>query len=265
MSREPIGGRIDFRRIPASHGGNMFRVAIVELDVAVVADLRNCLARFAKAEGVTFETVWFTDGMELVEKYSPVYDVILLKTALPLFGGLETARKIREVDHCVEIILISPDTSLAIAGYSVQAADYLVLPIRYEAFERALRKTVHRAEAAQNVDMLIRSKGVYRRISAKEVLYVEVRGHYLVYHLFGETITVLGQLTSIEKKLMARGFFRCSAGYMVNMRYIDRFTRNSVCIGEQEFPISRSKKAELFGRLGVIVGRKCANAGTEAV
>ena len=229
----------------------MFRIAIVERDEAVVGLLYRYIERFAGAEGVAFQTDRFADGMEFVEQYTPGYDCVFLKTELPFLGGLEAARKIREIDRCVEVVLLSPDTALAIAGYAVQASDYLVLPLRYEAFERALRKSLRKAKEKKDTDVLIKCKSVYYRVPARELLFVEVRGHYLVYHLLDGEITALGQLNAIEAQLAARGFFRCSVGYMVNMRYVERFTRSAVCVNGQELPISRSKKEELFGCLGV--------------
>ena len=66
-----------------------------------------------------------------------------------------------------------------------------------------------KAKEKKDTDVLIKCKSVYYRVPARELLFVEVRGHYLVYHLLDGEITALGQLNAIEAQLAARGFFEC--------------------------------------------------------
>lgn len=63
----------------------------------------------------------FTDGVEILEDYRPVYDIIFLDVKMQHLDGMETARRIRELDSDVLLIFITNMAQYAIKGYAVGA------------------------------------------------------------------------------------------------------------------------------------------------
>lgn len=228
----------------------MLRIAIIEQNEILQEQLRRYLEKFAEDSGERCQPVFLTDELDFLENYSFSYDAVIIDTQLRLLGGLDVAKKIRESDSRVELVLLSPDSNLAICGYTVEAADFLLQPLRYDGFARAMQKILSRGRRKNAASVIIRSKGIYRRVRAQDIMYVEVSGHTLIYHLYGETISVIGQLAAVEATLAACGFFRCSAAYMINLHSVERYTGKNVYIGGQSIPISRSQKKALFLLLG---------------
>ena len=106
----------------------MIRVAIVEDEAAVREQLAGYVQRCTRQYGTLFEVTMFTDGLEILEEYRPVYDIIFLDVEMPQLDGMETARRIRAMDSEVQLIFITNMAQYAIKGYAVGALDYVLKP-----------------------------------------------------------------------------------------------------------------------------------------
>ena len=115
----------------------MIRVAIVEDEAAVREQLAGYVQRCTRQYGTLFEVTMFTDGLEILEEYRPVYDIIFLDVEMPQLDGMETARRIRAMDSEVQLIFITNMAQYAIKGYAVGALDYVLKPVPYFAFSQS--------------------------------------------------------------------------------------------------------------------------------
>ena len=97
----------------------MTRIAIVEDEAAVREQLAGYVQRYTRQYGIQFEVTMFTDGVEILEDYRPVYDIIFLDVEMQHLDGMETARRIRELDSDVLLIFITNMAQYAIKGYAV--------------------------------------------------------------------------------------------------------------------------------------------------
>ena len=97
----------------------MTRIAIVEDEAAVREQLAGYVQRYTRQYGTQFEVTMFTDGVEILEDYRPVYDIIFLDVEMLHLDGMETARRIRELDSDVLLIFITNMAQYAIKGYAV--------------------------------------------------------------------------------------------------------------------------------------------------
>ena len=66
----------------------MIRVAIVEDEAAVREQLAGYVQRCTRQYGTLFEVTMFTDGLEILEEYRPVYDIIFLDVEMPQLDGV---------------------------------------------------------------------------------------------------------------------------------------------------------------------------------
>lgn len=174
---------------------------------------------------------------------------------VPDMLGIDAAKRVRQMDNRVMIIFITMLTQYAIEGYSVCAFDYVLKPVRYEEFstkmDRACRMLAH-----QNTSMTleVRTKEEIRRVNADEITFIEVSSHDVLIHTDSEIIRQWGNLKSYEDKLAPVHFIRCSASFLVNLKYVRAVNRSTVMVHGHELPISSSKRKEFLTALAQYKG-----------
>ena len=98
----------------------MAKIAVVEDNDAMRAQLCGFIAQYAQESGHQLDVTAFSDGAQLVEPYRPGFDIIFLDVEMKHLDGMEPARRIRERDGGVLIVFITnmADFPLVNAEYS---------------------------------------------------------------------------------------------------------------------------------------------------
>ena len=120
----------------------MIRVAVVDDEKVCTDTLTEYLKRYEKQTGEKIAVSAFNQSIDFVSDYRPEYDVIFLDIEMPLLNGLQSAKKIRAMDDVVCIVFVTNMAQYAIKGYEVQAFDFVVKPIKYDAFRLKMKKIV---------------------------------------------------------------------------------------------------------------------------
>ena len=68
----------------------MIRIALVEDEAEVRAQLQGYVQRHTRQYGTEFAVTEFADGMELLDDYRPVYDILFLDVEMKHLDGMET-------------------------------------------------------------------------------------------------------------------------------------------------------------------------------
>lgn len=74
----------------------MFRIGIAEDDPSFQKTISEYIERYKKETNIDIQASFFQDGNELVFKYEPIYDVLLLDIEMPKMNGMDAAREIRK-------------------------------------------------------------------------------------------------------------------------------------------------------------------------
>ena len=206
----------------------MTRIAIVEDEAAVREQLAGYVQRYTRQYGTQFEVTMFTDGVEILEDYRPVYDIIFLDVEMQHLDGMETARRIRELDSDVLLIFITNMAQYAIKGYAVGALDYVLKSVPVD--------------------------GGMRRLDAAAIYYIEGEGHRVHFYTEDGDFSAPGALKALEEKLAGRLLARCNSGYLVNLAQVSGVQQNTVQVGPHELQISRPKRRTFLAALADYIG-----------
>ena len=147
-------------------------IAIVEDDPATRAQLAEYIQRYTRQYGTTFQVDTFADGDEIAENYRPVYDILFMDIEMKHLDGMETARRIRQLDGEVLIIFITNTAQYAINGYSVGATDYMLKPVPYFCFSQQLKKAVGQLQKRARFDLTVTAEDGMRRLNTAEIYYI---------------------------------------------------------------------------------------------
>ncbi len=195
----------------------------------------------------TFSLRLYSRSIPLLTDYKCDADIMFLDIQVPDMLGMDAAKRIRAMDNKVMIIFITMLTQYAIEGYSVEAFDYVLKPVRYEEFSSKMDR-VCRILAHQNTSVVLelRTKEKIRRINADEIAYIEVANHDILIHTDREVIRQWGNLKSYEDKLSDAHFVRCNACYLVNLKYVRGIHGDTVTVGQDELAVSKSKRKDFL-------------------
>ena len=151
----------------------MIRVAIVEDEAEIREQLMGYVQRYTRQYGTAFEVKTFADGLEILEDYRPAYDLILLDIEMKHLDGMETARRIRELDPDVMLVFITNMAQYAIKGYAVGALDYVLKPVPYFAFSQQLQKVEAQLRRRTRHYLAVPVEGGLRRLDTSRIYYIE--------------------------------------------------------------------------------------------
>lgn len=232
----------------------MIRVAIVEDEAEIREQLMGYVQRYTRQYGTAFEVKTFADGLEILEDYRPAYDLILLDIEMKHLDGMETARRIRELDPEVMLVFITNMAQYAIRGYSVGALDYVLKPVPYFAFSQQLMKAVTRLEKRAKRYLTVPVEGGLRRLDTASIYYLESEGHRVHFYTDEGDFSAPGALKTFEEKLAACPFARCNSGYLVNLAQVRELRQSTVQVGPCELQVSRPKRKAFLAALTDYIG-----------
>ena len=227
----------------------MIRVAIVEDEAEIREQLMGYVQRYTRQYGTAFEVKTFADGLEILEDYRPVYDLILLDIEMKHLDGMETARRIRELDPDVMLVFITNMAQYAIKGYAVGALDYVLKPVPYFAFSQQLQKVEAQLRRRTRHYLAVPVEGGLRRLDTSRIYYIESEGHRVDFYTEAP-----GALKALEEKLADRPFARCNSGYLVNLAQVQAVQQNTVEVGPYELQVSRPKRKSFLAALTDYIG-----------
>lgn len=232
----------------------MIRIAVVEDEPVYRKQLNTFIRDYEKSSGESFQVTEFADGLDIVEDYQAVYDIIFLDVRMKHLDGMQTARKIREYDRDVILIFITNMAEFAIQGYQVEALDYVLKPINYFAFSQELQKAVKKVKEKTAFFLHVMKESSMVRLDVATISYIESQGHNVVIHTKEEEIVSRDSLKNLEKKLAGRHFSRCNNCYLVNLALVERVDKNLVTVAGEELQISRTKRKAFMEELAQFIG-----------
>ena len=187
----------------------MITIAIVEDEEAYAKQLTEYIEQYQQESGKRFRVIRFTDGDEIVEKYTGEYDIILMDIQMQFMDGMTAAEEIRKFDTKVVIMFITNMTNYAIRGYEVDAMDYVLKPVTYFSFARKLERAISRIPQKTGKPVKVNTPDGVVRIDAGDVYYIESEGHNLIYH------TSNGTLKERAKMQDAAGMLVLQTGWLM--------------------------------------------------
>lgn len=186
-------------------------------------------------------------------------DLVFLDIHMPLLNGIEFGKMIPSQTR---IIYVTAYDSFALEGFRTNALDYLLKPVSYSEFLKAvgkalewfsMRRSYEKDHASGSPSDMITIKADYRlvQMSTDSILYIEVRkDHLIFFRSSGETVTSLMSMRDIEEVLPSDIFMRVHRSFIVNLRNVEVVDRNRIVFGQTYIPISESKKDEFLQRIG---------------
>lgn len=232
----------------------MIRVAIVEDNSAERERLRACLRWLEESEGMRFHVTEFASGTAFIGSFEPVYDLIFMDIEMPGMDGMETARALRKMDASVLLIFVTNMAQYAIAGYEVEALDFILKPVNRYSFAIKMKRAAARIPKRIEEYVTVKCEGELRQVPISSVCWLDINGHYVVYHTTEGDFEEYGTLKEAYGKLNRSFFVFANRSCLVNLYHVSAVNKNGVTVGGSQLDISRPQKKSFLAAMSDFMG-----------
>jgi DNA-binding LytR/AlgR family response regulator len=185
-------------------------------------------------------------------------DVIFLDIKMPKILGTEF---LKNLTHPPKVVFVTAYRDYAVEGYELDAVDYLVKPVSFERFFKAITK-LNRMMGKETISTSVDYKSnpeafVYlkvdkdmKKIFVNDIIYIESWKDYIKLFLVnGKNLIVKQTITAMENLLSEHKFMRVHRSYMVSINKISGYNGIAVQLETKEIPIGRLYKQVVMEKL----------------
>ena len=192
------------------------------------------------------------DAVKLLQE-QPV-DLVFLDIQMPGLTGLQLIESIQQKPM---FILVTAYEKYALDSYNLNVVDYLVKPVSFDRFLKAVLKAkeyyevrdTNTKEAVTAEYFFIKADNKLVKILFDDVLYAEALQNYVIIHTAAKKHMTYLTFKLVEDYLPPDKFLKVHKSYIVAASKIDSIEGNDIRIGQQHIPISRNQKDEVMEKL----------------
>ncbi|MEZ4827063.1 MAG: response regulator transcription factor [Bacteroidia bacterium] len=190
-------------------------------------------------------------------------DLLFLDIQMPRLSGIEL---LKNINHPPKVIFTTAYRDYALQGYELDVVDYLLKPISFDRFLRAITKVYQmggqsepavpasvypESETGSYSDAFIYLKADKKMIKVllKDILYIESLKDYIRVKTRDRTVTAYQRISYMEEKLPEDKFMRIHRSFIIAMDKVDAYCNPCVEIGKTEIPIGRNYRSEVLKAL----------------
>lgn len=187
--------------------------------------------------------------------------LIFLDIEMPKLTGLDFLKNLRNPPP---VILTTAYPQYALEGFELDVLDYLLKPISFQRFLKAVEKAKeHYAirqvpapvasqpapPAGDEGHIFIKTGTMLKKIFYEEILFVEALQNYVAIHTKDKKYITYLTFKSIEDNLPAARFLKVHKSYIIQLSKVDGIEGNDIVIGGASIPVSRTNREEIMQRI----------------
>lgn len=177
-------------------------------------------------------------------------DLLLLDIEMPYLSGLDL---LATLSNPPKVIVTSAYERYALKGYELDVTDYLLKPISFERFLKAVNRVhdllLREAQPVQEDFLFVKSDKQMRKVFLKDILFVEALENYVSLYTTSGKILTHSTLKRIGESLPEGVFMQTHKSYLVNIDRIDLVEGNMLRIATYQIPIARNHREDVFKRV----------------
>ena len=227
----------------------MIKCVIIDDEQPAISVLENYIKRLPHLELVGTATNPLT-GIDLVDTTKA--DLVFLDIQMDEMNGIEV---IKLLDPQINVIFCTAYSEFAVTSYDLNAVDYLMKPIPFDRFVKAVRKIKlldssilsNESDSISNDYIFVKTehKGKMIKIDLHDIDFIEAMSNYIAFYTRKSKILVYASMKEIESYLPSSKFIRIHKSYIIAFDKIVSVENNAVRLKNrtEQIHISNSYKA----------------------
>lgn len=183
-------------------------------------------------------------------------DLVFLDIQMTELTGLQF---LKICGNRCKVILTTAYPEYALEGFEHDVVDYLLKPIAFDRFLRAVQKAQALVPAAPepitttpttpgNGYLFVKgeSKNKFLRVNYADILYAEALGNYLAIHVPGQRLVTYQTLKELAELLPQPPFLRVHKSFLVSLDKITMIDGNTIYVQDKAIPVGETYRESLF-------------------
>jgi len=186
-------------------------------------------------------------------------DLVFLDIQMPELTGIDF---LKTMPNPPKVIITTAYREYALEGYELDVVDYLLKPISFERFLKAIQKVYRKIDPdvslhqklvqspSQNDEfLLVKVRNKLVKVLLKNILYIENLKDYIRIKTIEKEVITKMLISDMENTLPEKDFLRIHRSYIVSLNKIESFSPNTIDVKDFEIPIGRSYKTVVLKTL----------------
>lgn len=189
------------------------------------------------------------NALEAIEVlHSRHIDLLFLDIQMPQLLGTDL---LRTLNNPPKVIFTTAYRKFAIEGFELNAVDYLLKPISFERFLKAVNKLMDIKPVQPQNDVAIESYVYFRsdrkmhKVHINDIIFIESLKDYIKVVTTSKTIITKQSISSVEERLPKTSFIRIHRSFIVSLDKVQSYSPELIAIGNEELPVSRMYRHEV--------------------
>jgi DNA-binding LytR/AlgR family response regulator len=183
-------------------------------------------------------------------------DLVFLDVQMPELTGIQF---LKIINNKCDVILTTAYPQYALEGYELDVVDYLLKPIAFDRFYKAVQKVAPKESHAAPIGepaqvqqqathdfIFVKTEHRIQKLDLDDILYIEGLKDYISIFTPTERIITLQNMKKMEDVLPALHFIRVHKSYIVALEKIDSIERSRIQIGDKMIPIGDTYRDYFF-------------------
>ena len=172
-------------------------------------------------------------------------DLIFLDIEMPKLSGLNFLKSLQDPPY---VIFTTAYREFALESYDLNAVDYLLKPISFERFLKAINKIASQQEVFDGMKDHIFFKVDRKNVKVlyQDIMYIEGLSNYVVIHTTSEQLIVYMRLLDLERILPGNKFVRIHKSHIISLDKIKAYGNDYVEIADMQLTIGNTFKEHFF-------------------
>lgn len=194
-------------------------------------------------------------------------DLVFLDIEMPNLTGIDL---VKAVENIPQFIFTTAYPQYALDGFNLNATDYLVKPIPFHRFLKAVSKAKakyelekvssgratsykHQSNEVNSNFIFIKSEYDNIKINTEDIKYLQGLKDYIKIYIkdSNKTVLTLSSFKEIQDKLPSNQFLRVHRSFIVNISFIKSVQKTKIIIDDIRIPIGETYKKKVLKRLGL--------------
>ncbi len=177
-------------------------------------------------------------------------DLVFLDIQMPKITGIDF---LKNLPNPPSVIFTTAFPEYAIEGYELNVLDYLLKPISFERFFKAVIKAqahlnlrVRQDPVTTEPYFFVKSNQKLEKIYIEDILYIEALSNYVIVHTKSKKHIVYMSFKGIESQLPPGHFLKIHKSFIVAVNAIQTIDNDEVILAGHTLPISKSYRSSVM-------------------